>query len=201
MNALEFCNAISEFLADKPTYGVSTAARHVAVKPSQAVSRQLSDSSVQIIDPEEEELKKAMKLSEDEAAREKEKSSRTGMDDILEGFLTDDDEDEDEVETEEVRRELKKDSWKEFLGGSEDPEVAFKIRLPTGDSVDFAVPNSSQLQAVFKYIAFEGFSLAKFDVFTSFPRRSITSLEPETLLRDAGFAAREMLFVQEKETS
>ncbi|XP_055346160.1 UBX domain-containing protein 7-like [Paramacrobiotus metropolitanus] len=210
MNVMGFCNQISEFLAERPSFDKTEPSVVVSSKPDPIVRRE----SVIIYDPEEEEMERALKASEQEEkarkARDEQKDKEHGMDDVLEGFVSEEEE-EPPVKPEKTKEPAEKveiveepkasimGAWKAFLGSVEDPEVALKIRLPNGTSLDLSIPNSSKLAAITLFVEEKGFSGEKFEILTGFPKRNLSEMERETALKEAGLGGREMLIVQAKD--
>ncbi|OWA53165.1 putative UBX domain-containing protein 7 [Hypsibius exemplaris] len=225
MDVMKFCNVTTQFVADKPTFDPSTwqstqeetpAARDVSATAKRS-------DSVQIIDPEEEEFKRALRLSEqEEKARKKRLNGEHEIFDVEDLLDDDDDEEEDEVVVEPVKKteapppsapsaplapptvvapEPDLESHRKFFGASDDPEVTVKIRLPTGAALDLTLPNSSSLEAIWEFIGARGFSAAEHELLKNYPAPKVllSTLDKTTLLTEAGFAAREMLIVQKKD--
>ena len=230
MKAIDFCNVITTFLAERPSYDpkalqkVASTSGTSHPKPERQSSESSHSSSIQLIDPDEEELQRVIELSRKE---EEDRKRRAGEIIDIDDILYDDDDDEDSQEAEggkyeskikeqkkirevqQIKKEIKEeeteekplseDAWKEFLGNVDDPPFVLKIRLPTGAALDLTLPNSSQLQAVFFFLAGRGFGMDKYETKTYFQKRNLSLLPPTTLLRDADLSNREVLIVSEME--
>ncbi|KAK7503345.1 hypothetical protein BaRGS_00005266 [Batillaria attramentaria] len=87
-------------------------------------------------------------------------------------------------------------SWEKYFGDSDDPETILVIRFPNGQKDQLSLPCSSKLKALFLYCSGKGFGQDGYELVVNFPRRTISSLDPMTTVKDAELHPQETIFVQ-----
>ncbi|XP_010896102.1 FAS-associated factor 1 [Esox lucius] len=74
-----------------------------------------------------------------------------------------------------------------------------RIRTPSGEFLVRRFLGSTKLQVLFDFVASKGYPLDDFKLLTTFPRRNITQLDPDSSLLEAKLFPQETLFLEAKE--
>ncbi|XP_023330095.1 UBX domain-containing protein 7 [Eurytemora carolleeae] len=91
------------------------------------------------------------------------------------------------------------ESWKKYLGSTDDPLTSILIRFPDGSKDPWNPPATSKLKALVLFVGSKGFDLEDHEIVTNFPRRVISELDQEMSLKDHQLFPRETVFVQLKD--
>lgn len=86
--------------------------------------------------------------------------------------------------------------YKSHLGPETDEKTTLMLRLPDGTSEKLCIAFSSKLLALVLFAGSKGFSNERYEMIAQFPRRQLSQLDYDKTLRDIGFHAQEMIFVQ-----
>ncbi|XP_076042373.1 UBX domain-containing protein 7 isoform X2 [Oratosquilla oratoria] len=92
--------------------------------------------------------------------------------------------------------EVDNSDWKLYLGDEKDAESKLMLRLPDGSRDVIAMPSTSKLMALVKYVGSKGYSNERFELVTNFPRRQISYMDFNKTLKDVGLFPQETVFVQ-----
>ncbi|XP_075536395.1 UBX domain-containing protein 7 isoform X2 [Dermacentor variabilis] len=209
VDAVKFCDAVTEFLAEHPTPDGS------AVNPPTKKVKPTAKKESIVEEDEESQMRAAIEASlRENSARTHESASDDDQSD-LETFDSDteagpahtsnhsrmqvdsppptrDDMAKGEAST------AKSDvvEWKRFLGSESDEKSELMIRFPDGSRKVMSFPCTSKLKALILYASSNGFGEETHELVTNFPRRNLSELDHSSTLRDVGLFPKETLFIQ-----
>ncbi|KAK7101896.1 UBX domain-containing protein 7-like [Littorina saxatilis] len=87
-------------------------------------------------------------------------------------------------------------AWHRHYGDANDPSTNLLFRFPDGKKEQLSLPCSSKLEALFVFCSSKGFSGDSHELVVNFPRRSLSSLNPDTTVQEAKLHPQETVFVQ-----
>lgn len=218
VDAVRFCDAVTEFLASHPTPDGT------ALSPPKKRIKSTADSDGIFEESEESQIKAAIEASLKEAAGKLEAASDEDHSDletfdsdteynntrhassVLEGspMCTTSKSSSNPSPPQPTRSEdftrPGAEGWEAFLGGNDDPKSELMIRFPDGSRRMMAFPCTSQLRALITFAACNGFLQETHELVTNFPRRNLSEVDPTMTLKDAGLFPKETVFVQQRST-
>lgn len=156
-----------------------------------------------IKDEDEREAREMVKREQDEAYRlslEADRKKREAQER----------EEAEQVRLEQMRKEQEEEkeairlSLEQALPPEPDEESGeqiskLRIRTPSGEFLERRFLGSCRLQVLFDFVASKGFPFEEFKILTTFPRRNITQLDPDSTLLEAKLFPQETLFLEAKE--
>lgn len=156
-----------------------------------------------IKDEDEREAREMVKREQDEAYRlslEADRKKREAQER----------EEAEQVRLERMRREQEEEkeairlSLEQALPAEPDEDSGeqiskLRIRTPSGEFLERRFLGSCKLQVLFDFVASKGYPSDEFKLLTTFPRRNITQLEPDSTLVEAKLFPQETLFLEAKE--
>ncbi|XP_037563720.1 UBX domain-containing protein 7-like [Dermacentor silvarum] len=209
VDAVKFCDAVTEFLAEHPTPDGSA-----VNPPTKKVKPTVKKESI-VEEDEESQMRAAIEASlRESSARTHESASDDDQSD-LETFDSDTEagpahasnhsrmqvdsppptrDDKTKGETSTAKSDV--DEWKRFLGSESDEKSEVMIRFPDGSRKVMSFPCTSKLKALILYASSNGFGEETHELVTNFPRRNLSELDHSLTLRDVGLFPKETLFIQ-----
>ncbi|XP_043911878.1 FAS-associated factor 1 isoform X2 [Protopterus annectens] len=106
---------------------------------------------------------------------------------------------EEEEEQEAIRLSLEQALPPEPSEEGPEPVSKLRIRTPSGEFFERRFLGSTRLQVVFDFVASKGFPCEQFKLLSTFPRRDVAQLNPNTTIMDAKLYPQETLFLEAKE--
>lgn len=97
-----------------------------------------------------------------------------------------------------VKRKDEIKTWKDFLGGEDDPKSDLVLRLPDGKREQISWPCTTKVKSLLLYIAEIGYNPEEYELVTNYPRRNLCQLDLWKSLKEVDLFPREMVFVQLK---
>uniref|UniRef100_A0A8D3CGN4 Fas (TNFRSF6) associated factor 1 n=1 Tax=Scophthalmus maximus TaxID=52904 RepID=A0A8D3CGN4_SCOMX len=156
-----------------------------------------------IKDEDEREARETVKREQDEAyrlsleadrkkreAQEKEEAEQVRLEQMRK---------EQEEEKEAIRLSLEQALPPEPAEEAGEQISKLRIRTPSGEFLERRFLGSCKLQVLFDFVASKGYPFEGFKLLTTFPRRNITQLDPESNLLEAKLFPQETLFLEAKE--
>uniref|UniRef100_A0A224Z518 UBX domain-containing protein n=1 Tax=Rhipicephalus zambeziensis TaxID=60191 RepID=A0A224Z518_9ACAR len=209
VDAVKFCDAVTEFLAEHPTPDGS------AVNPPTKKVKSTAKKESIVEEDEESQMRAAIEASlRENSARTHDSASDDDQSD-LETFDSDTEigpahmsnHSSMQVDSSPPSRDCKTkgeasnaksdvDEWKRFLGSESDEKSELMIRFPDGSRKVMSFPCTSKLKALIAYASSNGFSEETHELVTNFPRRNLSDLDHSLTLRDLGLFPKETLFIQ-----
>ncbi|XP_050044507.1 UBX domain-containing protein 7 [Dermacentor andersoni] len=209
VDAVKFCDAVTEFLAEHPTPDGS------AVNPPTKKVKPTAKKESIVEEDEESQMRAAIEASlRENSARTHESASDDDQSD-LETFDSDTEagpahtsnHSRMQVDSPPPTRDdmakgeasiAKSDvvEWKRFLGSESDEKSELMIRFPDGSRKVMSFPCTSKLKALILYASSNGFGEETHELVTNFPRRNLSELDHSSTLRDVGLFPKETLFIQ-----
>lgn len=89
-------------------------------------------------------------------------------------------------------------TWKDFLGGEDDPKSDLVLRLPDGKREQISWPCTTKVKSLLLYIAEIGYNPEEYELVTNYPRRNLCQLDLWKSLKEVDLFPRDMIFVQLK---
>lgn len=162
-------------------------------------AQQLED----IKDEDEREAREMVKREQDEAYRvslEADRKKREAQEKVeAEKHRQEQMKREQEDEKEAIRLSLEQALPPEPAEDDGQQISKLRIRTPSGEFLVRRFLGSCKLQVLFHFVASKGYPFDEFKLLTTFPRRNITQLDPESSLLDAKLFPQETLFLEAKE--
>ncbi|KAH8040705.1 hypothetical protein HPB51_012020 [Rhipicephalus microplus] len=209
VDAVKFCDAVTEFLAEHPTPDGS------AVNPPTKKVKPTAKKESIVEEDEEAQMRAAIEASlRENSARTHDSASDDDQSD-LETFDSDTEvgpahtsnHSSMQVDSSPPTRGCKTkgeasnaksdvDEWKRFLGSESDEKSELMIRFPDGSRKVMSFPCTSKLKALILYASSNGFGEETHELVTNFPRRNLSDLDHSLSLRDLGLFPKETLFIQ-----
>ncbi|KAH6940433.1 hypothetical protein HPB50_027583 [Hyalomma asiaticum] len=209
VDAVKFCDAVTEFLAEHPTPDGS------AVNPPTKKVKPTAKKESIVEEDEESQMRAAIEASlRENSARTHDSASDDDQSD-LETFDSDTEtgpahtsnHSSMQVDSSPPNSDCKTkgdssntksdvDEWKRFLGSESDEKSELMIRFPDGSRKVMSFPCTSKLKALILYASSSGFGEETHELVTNFPRRNLSDLDHSLTLRDLGLFPKETLFIQ-----
>ncbi|KAM8930562.1 FAS-associated factor 1 [Pelodytes ibericus] len=156
-----------------------------------------------IKDEDEREARENVKREQDEAYRvslEADRAKREAQErEMAEQYRLDQIRKEQEEEKEAIRLSLEQSLPPEPQEEHSEPQSKLRIRTPSGQFIERRFLGSSPLQVVLDFVASKGYPCQEFKLLSTFPRRDITQLDPDSSLMDLKLYPQETLFLEAKE--
>ncbi|XP_029833348.4 UBX domain-containing protein 7 [Ixodes scapularis] len=221
VDAVKFCDAVTEFLAEHPTPDGS------AVIPPKKKIKSAPEKPESIFEESEEsQMRAAIEASLREGSRVQEPISDDDQSD-LETFDSDTESGVTQLaavrnsaanhvaradspidisasnssgggsnSNAAVQPKFDAEEWKRFLGSDQDEKSELMIRFPDGSRKVMTFPSTSKLKALISFASCSGYDEETHELVTNFPRRNLNSLDHSATLRDAGLFPKETIFIQ-----
>ncbi|XP_077555032.1 UBX domain-containing protein 7 [Haemaphysalis longicornis] len=221
VDAVKFCDAVTEFLAEHPTPDGS------AVNPPTKRVKPVTKKESIVEEDEESQMRAAIAASlRENATASRNHDSGSDVDDNDQSDLETFDSDTElvgpahattnhnsmQVDSSPARDGPTKEEdegfggsssssnnveeWKRYLGSETDEKSELMIRFPDGSRKVMTFPCTSKLKALISFASCSGFSEKTHELVTNFPRRNLSELDHSVTLRDAGLFPKETLFIQ-----